>query len=131
MSTPRNKSICLRSRKGKWRIRIYGSAIGGYEKKVAIFLLRSNSHLEVKSITFEIGGRFNSLDNFLVLALGDVNLQGPRLLPFEFLYNNGWRTGSASEVSERLKKVDTSLSLESVNLATGFKSEVFADTTAL
>ena len=132
MSIPRNKSICLRSHKGKWRIRVYGSAIGGYEKKVAIFLLRSNSHLEVKDITFEIGGRFNSLDNFLVLALGGVNLQqGPRLLPFEFLYRNGWRASAASEVHESLKKMNTSLTLESVNLVTGFKSEVFADTTAL
>ena len=95
-------------------------------------LLRSNSHLEVKSITFEIGGRFNSLDNFLVLALGGVNLQqGPRLLPFEFLYRNGWRASAASEVHESLKKMNTSLTLESVNLVMGFKSEVFADTTAL
>ena len=132
MSIPRNKSICLRSHKGKWRIRVYGSATGGYEKKVAIFLLRSNSHLEINDITFEIGGRFNSADNILVLALGDVNLQqGPRLLPFEFLYNNGWRTGSASEVVERLKKVDTPLSFESVDLMAGFKSEVFTNATAL
>ena len=132
LSIPRNKGVSLRSHKGKWRIRVYGSAIGGYEKKVAIFLLRSNSHLEVKSITFEIGSRFNSLDNFLVLALGGVNLQqGPRLLPFEFLYRNGWRASAASEVHESLKKMDASLSLESVNLMTGFKSEVFANTTAL
>ena len=66
-----------------------------------------------------------------MLALGDVNLQGPRLLPFEFLYRNGWRARTASEVIERLKKVATPLTLESVNLVTGFKSEVFADTTAL
>ena len=67
-----------------------------------------------------------------MLALGDVNLQqGPRLLPFEFLYNGGWRTGSASEVVERLKKVDTSLAMEPVDLTAGFKSEVFANATAL
>ena len=132
LSVPRGKSLRLRSHAGKWRIRVFGSAIGGFEKKVALFLLRSGSHLAIEEITFEIGGRFNSADNILVLALGDVNLQqGPRLLPFEFLYNNGWRPGSASEVVERLKKVDTSLSLESVDLMAGFKSEVFANATAL
>ena len=105
-----------------WRLR---------KKNVAIFLLRSRSHLEIKEVMFQIGGRFNSLDNFLALALGGVNLQGPRLLPFEFLYRNGWRASAASEVHESLKKMNTSLTLESVNLVTGFKSEVFADTTAL
>ena len=131
LSVPRGKSLRLRSHAGKWRIRVFGSAIGGFEKKVALFLLRSGSHLAVEEITFEIGGRFNSVDNFLVLALGDVNLQGPQVLPFEFLYKNGWRASAASEVVERLKKVDTSLTLESVKLVTGFKNEVFAHATAL
>ena len=131
MSVPRGKTLRLRSHAGKWRIRVFGSAIGGFEKKVALFLLRSGSHLAIEEVTFEIGGRFNSPDNFLVLALGDVNLQGPRMLPFEFLYKNGWRASAASEVVERLKKVDTSLALESVDLMAEFKSEVFANTTPL
>ena len=60
-----------------------------------------------------------------------MNKRLERLLPFEFLYRNGCWASAASEEHGRLEKIDTPLSLEPVDLMAGFKSEVFANATAL